>query len=416
MNSPRSMLRLLFAVAGIAIATACADSSGPEGPPAAITSLPRPLSAAERSVIDASNTFAFGLLREVNATRARENVFISPLSASMALGMTLNGTNGETMAEMRGALGFEAQSLDDINASYRSLIALLRGLDPRVEFSLANAIWYRESFGPQVSPSFLETTRTFFDARVSALDFGAPSAVGTINDWVKQSTNGKIAEIVKQIPANVVMYLMNAIYFKGAWREQFDPAKTRPEPFRLTSGQLADVPMMSRSMPVKVGTHEGAQVAELPYGGGAYVMTIVLPAQDATVDDLVEQLSSGTWSQAVANLHDTETIVALPKFKLEWEGKLNDELQRLGIVSAFGDADFTRLSPSAGRSLRISEVKQKTFVDVNEEGTTAAAVTSVAIIDSAPIPFRVDRPFLFAIRERISGTILFLGKIVDPRS
>jgi serine protease inhibitor len=415
MHSPRSTLRLLVAVAGLTIATACGDSSGPEGPPAAITSLPRPLSDAERSVIDASNTFAFGLLREVNATRARENVFISPLSASMALGMTLNGTNGETQGEMRGALGFETQSLDDINASYRSLITLLRGLDRRVEFSLANAIWYRESFGPQVSQSFLETTRTFFDARVAALDFGAPSAVSTINDWVKQSTNGKIAEIVKEIPANVVMYLMNAIYFKGAWRERFDPAKTRAEPFRLTSGELVDVPMMSRSMPVKVGTRAGAQIAELPYGGGAYVMTIVLPAAGASVDDVVAQLSSGTWSQVVDDLHDAETVVSLPKFKLEWEGQLNDELQRLGIVKAFGDADFTGLSPSAGRSLRISEVKQKTFVDVNEEGTTAAAVTSVAIVDSAPIPFKVDRPFLFAIRERISGTILFLGKIVDPR-
>jgi serpin B len=410
----RSRLRLLTLAAAMTLA-ACGDSAGPDGTPPAITSLPRPLSAAERSVIDASNTFAFGLLREVNETRARANVFISPLSASMALGMTLNGTAGETFDEMRRGLGFGTQNLDEINASYQSLIALLRGLDRRVEFSLANAIWYRDTFGPQVAQSFLTTTRTFFDARVAGLDFTAPSAVGTINDWVKQSTNGKISEIVKEIPANVVMYLMNAIYFKGAWREQFDPAKTRPAPFRLGSGEVVDVPTMSRSLEVRVGSFAGAQIAELPYGGGAYVMTIVLPGEGQSVDALVAQLSSGTWSNATANLHETEAPVSLPKFRLEWEAKLNDELQRLGIVKAFGDADFTRLSPSAGRSLWISEVKQKTFVDVNEEGTTAAAVTSVAIADSAPTPFTVDRPFLFAIRERISGTILFLGKIADPR-
>jgi serine protease inhibitor len=416
MDMPRSTLRRLTLTVTLAATWGCADSAGPNVAPAAITALPRPLSAAERSVIDASNAFAFGLLREVNATRGGANVFISPLSASMALGMTLNGTNGETFDEMRRGLGFDAQNLDEINESYRSLIALLRELDRRVEFELANAIWYRESFGPQVAESFLTTARTFFDARVAGLDFAAPAAVGTINDWVKQSTNGKIEKIVEQIPADVVMYLMNAIYFKGAWRAQFDPAKTRRAPFRLASGQVVEVPTMSRSMPVRVGSHQGAQIAELPYGGGAYVMSILLPADGQSVDGLVAQLSSGTWSSAVGGLHETETPVSIPRFKLEWEGKLNDELQRLGIVKAFGDADFTRLSPSVGRSLRISEVKQKTFVEVNEEGTTAAAVTSVAIVDSAPIPFTVDRPFLFAIRERISGTILFLGKIADPRT
>ena len=404
-------------LATLAVLTAaCNDPSGPSRTPR-ITSLPRALSAGEQAVIGASNTFGFNLLRELEKTRADSNIFMSPLSASMALGMTMNGTAGQTFDEMRASLGFGTQPASEINASYRSLIDLLRGLDNSVDFRIANSIWYRDGF--PFSATFLDESRQFFDARVSALDFNAASAPTTINDWVKQSTNGKIPTIIDgAIDADAVMFLINAIYFNGAWTTKFDKSKTRPEPFTTISGATAQVPMMNRSKDtIRVATTADAQIVELPYGGGAFAMTILLPRAGKSIGDVIPSLTAESWQAATANLSNQAMELAMPKFRLEWEALLNDPLKALGMVQAFtpGGADFSRMSETAGRQLFISKVKQKSFVDVHEEGTEAAAVTSVQIdLVSLPPSIRIDRPFLFAIRERLSGTILFMGKIVRP--
>ena len=408
-------LRGLFVLA--ALTAACNDPAGPEGRTPRITELPRTLSTGEQHVISASNAFGFSLLRELDRTRADSNIFMSPLSASMALGMTMNGAEGETFDQMRQALAFGSASREEINASYRSLIELLRALDPKVDFRIANSIWYRATF--PFEPAFLDEARQYFDARVAGLDFNAPSAVPTINDWVSSATNGKIKDIVEgPIDADVVMYLINAIYFNGSWTARFEKNQTRPDQFTTIDGTTAPIEMMKKTDTLLVAQTADMQVVELPYGGGAYAMTILLPRQGKSIGDVLSSLSPETWASALAFATAGEVELYLPKFKLRWEAKLNDQLQALGMELPFqgGLADFTRMSPEGDR-LYINTVKQKSYVDVHEEGTEAAAVTSVEIkvvCACGPNVIRVDRPFVFAIRERLSGTILFMGKIVRP--
>jgi serine protease inhibitor len=401
----------------LALAAACSDPTANDRAPSPITELPRQLSSAEQAIAQSTPEFALRLLKAVNPSFTDENVFTSPLSASMALGMTMNGAEGTTFSEMRSALGLPDRPLAELNAGYQALIGLLRGLDPTVDFRIANSIWYEQAFGPAIEPSFLSATRTAFDAEVAGLDFRSPQAVGTINAWVNTGTNGKITKIIDDIPPEMVMYLVNATYFKGAWREAFDPKKTANAPFTTHTGAQVSVPTMTRKGGYRAGTIGGTTVAELPYGGDAYVMTIAMPAQGTHINAFVAGLTPATWQSYASGTVAATFDLYLPKFRITWESKLNDALKAMGMRQAFveGGADFTRLSSSRGTDLYVSEVKQKTFVDVNEEGTEAAAVTSVGIgITSLPPSFRFDRPFVFAIREKLTGTVLFLGKIVNP--
>jgi serpin B len=336
----------------------------------------------------------------------------------MALGMTLNGVSGDTYSEMRSALGLPDRPLGELNAGYQGLIALLRGLDKSVDFRIANSVWYEQTFASAIEPAFLNDTRSFFDATVTALAFQSPQAVTTINTWVKTGTNGKIDKIVNNIPASTIMYLINAIYFKGDWRDGFDTKRTYTGPFTTPAGQPVSARFMTRKGGFRAGMAGNTQVVELPYGGDAYVMTIALPSEGTPINSFVAGLTTASWQAITAAATSASSLeLHLPKFKLTWEDILNDELQTLGMRKAFigGVADFSRLSRTHANRLFISEVKQKTFVDVNEVGTEAAAVTSVGIdVVSLPASIRIDRPFVFAIRERLSGTVVFLGKIVRP--
>lgn len=382
-----------------------------------ITRLPRALTAGEVEVIRTSNVFAFDLLAQAN--RADENLFLSPLSASMALGMTMNGAAGETWSQMRDMLGFGNLDEDEINASYKSLIELLVGLDPTVETAIGNSVWTRSGF--PVYPDFLGTVREAFGAEVAELDFADASAAERINGWVRNATRGRIEDMVPDvIPHHVVMYLLNAIYFKGSWTFRFDPSHTRTEPFHLDDGSTQTVPLMTLEGTLPYQSNSRFQAVDLPYGGRAFTMTVLLPRQGVSVDTLAAKLDAGEWEDIADGFSDTTNVrLFLPRFRMSYERTLNDDLAALGMVDAFDEdlADFTRLSPVASiYPLFISEVKQKSWVDVNEEGTEAAAATSVAVSvlsGSGPRVVRADRPFLFFIRERLSGTILFAGKFAS---
>ena len=404
----------------VTVFAACDDPSAPDGPPPVISALPRQLTSVEAEMINATNTFGFSLLKQVNTTFADSNVFLSPLSASMALGMTMNGAEGTTFEEMRTALGFGPRTYEELNSSYRSLIELLRNLDPKVEFKIANAIYYdMVDIGAAVEPTFLDESRNYFDAEVKGLDFRRPEAVDTVNAWASRNTNGRIPTILDAIQSQIVMLLMNAIYFKGDWRMGFKASETTSQPFHALRGTDVAVSMMHRDGGFRSGRFANATVAELPYGGDAFVMTILLPDEGVNINTFVAGLTATSWEQATANLQDADVDLYLPKFKLAWEDTLNDELKTLGMRQAFreNEARFTRISRSMGDKLYIDFVKQKAFVDVNEVGTEAAAVTVVGIgVTSAPVPMRIDRPFVFAIRERLSGAVVFLGKIVEPKT
>jgi len=415
----RSIVRPLLAIAGGMLVVQCHEVSLTA--PRPITALPRALSAAETGLISADNRFAFSLFGEIaRQTSPDSNLFISPLSAAMALAMAYNGAAGATQAEMQQVLQLDGMTLDDVDQSYRSLIGLLRGLDPEVAFTIANSVWYDPDPVYAPTPDYLAATRTYFDARVESLDFKSPSAAPTINAWVSDQTHGKIPTIVPDaIPPDVVAYLINAIYFKGNWTARFDKSLTRPGAFRLANGAAATVPMMTHGHAVRVGyaRAEGVTVLDLPYGGEAFSMTIALPQDAAGIDSLVQGLSEERWRGWVAALDSGSFEVVMPKFALTYGLTMNDVLKALGMPSAFCDSwhpDFTRMNPTG--ALCITDVRHKAFVDVNEEGTEAAAATSVGIgfTSIGPTLVMVDRPFVFAIRERLSGTILFLGRVMNP--
>jgi serine protease inhibitor len=389
---------------------------GPDRGP--LTELPRPLSAAEQAVVGASNEFAFGLLREARRLETEPNLFLSPLSASMALGMTLNGARGGTRDEMRATLGFGDMEQASINASYRSLIDLLLTLDDGVEMRIANALWVRHPF--PLHEAFVRTSRDYFGAEAASLDFGDPASLRTINDWVSRSTAGRITRILEELDGDVVLYLMNAIYFKGDWTTRFDARRTHEAPFHRADGTTQTVRMMElRGQPVQWHHGGDVQIVDLPYARGAFRMTLVMPGwEGGSLSDLVNDLDRARWEGWLARLAEGRPDLYLPRFELEYETTLDQTLQALGMRQAFVPrvADFGGISP-APVDLHIDEVKQKTFLKVNEQGTEAAAVTSIGVAPVSANPmFRADRPFLLAIRERLSGTILFIGTIGAPDS
>lgn len=408
-------LRGYFIATVLLFAVSCGGGPSepdPAAPSAALDALPRALSASETKIIGAANDFSFSLFRTVAPARPDSNVFMSPLSASFALGMTMNGAAGATYDQMRSALAFGGATESDINAGYKSLIELLRGLDSQVDLRIANSIWYDAGF--PVEPSFIDASRNYFGAEVSGLDFASAGSVKRINDWVSNATAAKIPTIVDQLEEDLVALLINAIYFKGSWREKFDPALTQDAPFHGVAGDQPSKLMHREGTMRHLGTADFDAV-DLPYGNSAFTMTVVLPRAGRSVETLASSLQSEQWSAWMRQFREGNVDLYLPRFRVEWTRKLNADLEALGMRDAFdGRADFTRLSPH-GRAVFISYVIQKTYVDVNEEGTEAAAVTAVGVrLVSAPqtIVMRVDRPFLFVIRERLSGTILFMGKIV----
>jgi serine protease inhibitor len=395
-------------LAAALIGTACRDGTAPS-PIAPITDLPRALTEPETKVIAGSNEFAFDLFRTGNISQHKANVFISPLSASMALGMTANGANGATYDEMRSALRLGGATREDVGVGYKSLIELLRGLDPGTTFTIANSIWYERTF--PFNASFLDESRLHFDARVEALDFKSPSSLTTINSWVSEQTNNKIPAILESIAEDERMFLVNAIYFKGTWQQQFDKSKTVDAPFHAADGTTSTVRMMARDKGVKHAATSEYSAVDLPYGNSAFTMTVVLPNGD--IDAFAESFDQAKWNALVTSLTNRDMSVYLPRFRMEWKRQLNEDLKQLGMKLAFTPyrADFTRMSP-LGLDLFITRVLQNTFVEVDEEGTEAAAATVVGVgVTSAPPSFRADRPFLVVIRERFSGTILFIGKI-----
>jgi serpin B len=325
---------------------------------------------------------------------------------------------------MLRALGLGGQPAAQHNATMRALTAYLLGADPRVTVRTANSVWAAEGF--PVRQTFADTVRAFYDAEARTARFGTAEATGAINAWASEKTQGRIPKVFEDGDPGplTVMLLMNALYFKGQWAARFDPARTQPAPFRLENGTAASVPTMSRDdAPIRMARVDGAEVGELPYGNGAYVMTVVLPPRGTGVEAYAASLTPGRWDALVGALADQTMPVRMPRFSLKGESVWNAPLGRLGMADAFrpGVADFSALSPAclpAGPAdCHITLVKQNVDLQVDEEGTVAAAVTSVVVgTTSAPPTFAVDRPFLFAIRERASGAILFLGRVLDPRA
>lgn len=373
------------------------------------------LTKTEQALSAEANRFAFDLFKQVNSED--KNYFISPLSASLALSMTANGTAGETAAQMKDVLGFQEFSYEQMNGFFKKMSRELKEADQLTELGIANSVWIREGF--PVYEKFKDIVRTWYLAEIEELDFFSPTAVQTINNWCASKTNGKIEEIIKEIPPSMVMYLINALYFKGTWTYSFDKSATYSDRFYGDDGSspLTDYMLQTETFPYL--EHDLCQIAELPYGNEAFSMVLMLPKPGVHVDRMIKEfLNTTQWNILVSGLErfERKLTVSMPKFRFEYEKDLIPTLQAMGMTIPFmeGMADFSNMSPSGG--LYIGLVKQKTYIEVNEEGTEAAAVTVVGVEKSSiepddPLPFYVNRSFVYIIKEKSTGIILFMGKM-----
>lgn len=365
----------------------------------------------------ANTQFAFKLFTTLAEREHGKNIFISPASIALALGLAANGARGATWHAIAHTLELGAADLDALNAANAKLIHELGRLDPQLTIAVANSIWLRQDI--TLDPEFARRCQMFYGAEASNIDFADAQAASRINGWVKERTNSKIDRIVDQVGRDALVFLINAIYFKGRWARPFDPRLTTHGQFTPAGGQPRQHPLMAQRGSYAYYETSDFQAVSLPYGDGRVVMDIVLPAPRARLADFCRSLSGTEWERWQSRFAQTEGSLQLPRFKLAYETSLNDALKALGMEVAFSPAaDFSALSRSE-RRIRIDEVKHKTFVEVNEQGTEAAAVTSVGMMRATFMPkktFRmvVDRPFFCAIRDSHTGALLFLGAIVDP--
>ena len=373
------------------------------------------------TLVSANTRFAFDLFRELVAEDANENVFISPLSVSMALAMTYNGAEGTTKDAMAKTLNFGNVTLEEVNQEYSDLTESLKNVDQAVKLLIGNSVWMKEEFAPIVNPSFLERVGTSYDGETFTRDFGNPETVTEINDWVNNATEGKITKAIQQIDPQLVMFLINAIYFKGEWVTRFDEAQTQKQDFLLPNESAVKVVMMSTSGNFSYYSGQNCHVARLPYGRDKIAMYIFLPDEGISLDSFIASLNQTAQQEYLSRLRPVgDLAVKLPKFNVEYGVRLNSVLQKLGMGIAFDRdmANFSGIASTNLQNLHISYVDHKAVVEVNEEGTEAAAVTVVGAgatsVHNEQPSFVVDRPFFFEIRDDRSGSILFIGKILNP--
>ncbi|MFT3753144.1 MAG: serpin family protein [Paludibacter sp.] len=402
------MKKLLFLLAITLLALGCSNDNDPI--PVPEDAKPILLRAGLEKRVAQDNEFAFDLFKRTIEISGETNVFVSPLSVSIALGMTWNGANGQTKTEMETALKINGLPATDINDYYKVMQSTLPTIDPTTKLSLANSIWYRDGF--EVKTDFLQTNSTYFDAEVREIDFAKAWAKDTINNWCARKTNNLITNVLDEIPGNAVMYLINAVYFKGIWRKQFETKNTIESNFTNEANQLIKVNMMYQKDTFSYAQDESAQYLDMPYGNKAFSMTVILPNEGKTTADVLNNLTVENWKNTLSGMTQQEVDVYLPRFKTKNKFLLNNELKQMGMRLAFdGPADFSGI---ANDDLLISRVIHDTYVEVTEKGTEAAAVTVVEIIKtSMPLnpTFRVNKPFIYIIREKSTGVILFIGKM-----
>lgn len=377
------------------------------------------LNSFDTSMVEKTNDFGFALYK--NLTSKNENSMISPVSISLALNMAYNGAAGATRDAMAEVLNIQGIDIEKLNSNNRALIYFLTEADPEVTLNVANSIWMTEDF--DFSEVFLKTVGNDYQAEAKKLDFSDPKSADMINTWVKNQTKGTINQIVSPpIDPETIMFLINAVYFKGAWTSPFEKELTTDQSFKRADGQTVTVPTMYQSGSFDYLKTSDFQALRLPYGEEQQMaMLLFLPNEESSLSEFKKQLSQDNWARWNGLFEEKEGSLMLPKFTMEYEQSLNQSLSDLGMGIAFepGKADFSGMAiEGAGTDIFISDVKHKTFIQVDETGTEAAAVTSVEVgVTSMPtydFELNFDRPFFYAITDSETGAIVFMGSVFDP--
>ncbi|MEG4484096.1 serpin family protein [Microcoleus sp. D2_18a_B4] len=364
-------------------------------------------------LVEANTKFGFNLFNTLSKQQPNQNIFISPTSVALALSMTYNGVSGETKQEMTKVLELTGMTPQEINAANQGLQNSWQKVDPTVQVLIANSLWAQQGFS--LKPEFLQINQEYYQANVTELDFINPQAPSIINNWVSQKTQGKIDQIVEEISPAQVLFLINAIYFKGNWQTPFDKSQTANKTFSLSDGSSKQHPMMSQTGIYGYYETDKFEAVSLPYGKeGSLSMYIFLPRLNSNLETFLQQLTAENWNKWMQEFREINCIIEIPRFTREYKVELKSTLIALGMAGIFemSKADF---SPMTDDNVAVASVKHKTFVEVNEEGTEAAAVTSIELFRSLPFLMNVNRPFFCAIRDNTTGTILFMGTIVDPQ-
>ena len=368
-------------------------------------------------LISGDNEFAFELFKEVHNLTEEDNYMVSPLSVAIALGMTYNGTDGTTKTAFEETLGFEGFTRHEINVIHGALIDHLLKVDPKVTFEIANSIWVNQNY--TLLREFADSNAYYYDAEINSMDFYSQGAVDIINNWISDKTHEKITEVLNEIPPVTVMYLINALYFYGSWQYEFDKEQSGPMNFKLEDGSINEVEGMAMTATLPLVYEDKFTAVELPYGSDKFSMVVMIPKSEYTVEEVINELSVESWEDWTDKLHETEMTLKMPKFKYEFKTLLNDHLKNMGLGVAFGGGAEFPLMVEEFQNLFISRVIHKTFIDVNEEGTEAAAVTVVEVgntsVGETPL-ININRPFLYTIREKTSGALVFMGKVGRPGS
>ncbi len=370
------------------------------------------------------NSLGFSLFQKLSKSDPKTNLCISPISVGSVMSMLYDGAAGDTRKQIGQALEVGKLSGDQINQANKDLQSVLTNLDPKkVDLSIANSVW--ADAATPLSSDFVQKDQQFYGAKTTTMDFKAPEAPAEINDWVKSSTHGKIPTIVDTIPAGARLYVIDAVYFNGTWQKPFDKNKTQPQTFNLGDGTMEQVPMMSQTGSFGYFTNGEASGVVLPYGSGRLEMDVILPPAGQTLANFEKKLGPGALAAWMKSVKPTSLQVTMPTFQFSFASNLNDVLKAAGVVSAFDptNADFSgmldKMAPAGTQKLYLSEVKHKTFIDVNELGTEAAAVTSGQISTMSTllpgIKFTADHPFVYFIRDNVTGAILFVGSVQDPK-
>jgi serpin B len=363
-------------------------------------------------LVEANTRFAFNLYRELLKDREKENIFFSPASISFALAMTFNGAAGDTAGAIAGVLGIENLSLEDLNKANADLLTILLNPDPKVETDIANSLWAGKD--ARLKEDFLQRNQKYYDAAVERLDFSDPGAPAVINKWVEEKTRGKIKKLIDELNEDMRLILVNALYFNGRWTEPFDKEHTSQADFFLSGGATKQVPMMYRKDSIPFCQGAGFKAVALPYGEERLSMYIFVPED---TERFMASLSAESWNSWLAEFSPREVALYLPRFKADYDASLAEALSSMGMGIAFSDrADFSAMTPD--NNWTIYDVIHKATIEVDEEGTEAAAVTGVVVGITSytePLEVRADRPFFFAIRDDLTGTVLFMGKIANPQ-
>ena len=379
---------------------------------------PIELTTKSAEFVEKGNSFAFEFLDRIDAA-ATGDFIVSPLSMQFLLGMILDGAKGETAAEIASVLGYGAGEVDAVNEFCLSMLKQLPELDKKTTLSIANALVVNQDY--RLNDSYIEETGKFYEAEVTNMDFGASEeSASKINQWASDHTQGMVTKIIEKTSKDILAYLLNALYFKGTWVTKFDASMTDKAAFTLEDGKTSEVMMMNQVARLPYLDAQAFQAVQMPYGNGAFSMTVLLPKSGKKVSDVTAALKATPWKTLMGSMGSAEVNLWFPKYETKFGIKLNDILIAMGMPLSFDEmrADFSKMSPDA---MCLSFVRQDAAIKVDEEGTEAAAVSSSGVFvtdagQSSQVLFRADHPFIYVISEAGSGAVLFAGRFGNEKA